>query len=56
MKGSSNVWWRGSNDEETFGLDLSIGGQLGLKEALLLPPVVPCSLDSLGVVSGSHGL
>jgi hypothetical protein len=41
VESTRNVGRRGRDDEDTLGLDLTVGGELGLEETLLLPPIVP---------------
>lgn len=48
VESAGDVGRRQRDDETLLGPDLS--GALGLEEAALLPPLIPCRLDGLGRV------
>lgn len=63
VEGAGDVGRGVDDDEAASFLDVAAGGELGLEEALLLPPLVPGRLDSnrvvgleVGVVKGPDAL
>jgi hypothetical protein len=51
VQGAGDVGGRQRDGEGADGIRGLLGG-FGLEEALLFPPLVPCRLDSAGVVGG----
>jgi hypothetical protein len=50
MQSAGDIWWRLHDDKGSFWLNVPVRGKLRLEESLLLPPSIPCRLDSGRIV------